>query len=142
LPVFLNRVLFHDPMPIKLLPTLFILIAPASVGFISYMRADRQPGPLRASVLFYFGVFTFLMLTTMLPEVPQSSLLHVLVGLHLSPGRPDPQSFFLMHKVTGQDCCSSRSPPGLLALTTLVVLLVLVRTIGLAARGGLCVAED
>jgi tellurite resistance protein len=64
LSIFMNRVIFHHPIPAKLVPTLFILIAPASVGFISYMRlTDSLDGFAR--VLFYFGVFTALMLVTM-----------------------------------------------------------------------------
>lgn len=36
--LFLNRAVFHSQMPEKLMPTLFILIAPPAVGFISYFR--------------------------------------------------------------------------------------------------------
>ncbi len=36
--IFLNRVIFHDQMPQKFIPTLFILIAPPAVGFISYYK--------------------------------------------------------------------------------------------------------
>jgi len=34
--VIMNRIIFHNPLPQKLLPTLFILIAPPAIGFISY----------------------------------------------------------------------------------------------------------
>lgn len=34
--VIMNRIIFHNPLPDKLMPTLFILIAPPSVWFISY----------------------------------------------------------------------------------------------------------
>ncbi|MEN8118392.1 MAG: SLAC1 anion channel family protein [Bacteroidota bacterium] len=36
--IFLNRVIFHHQLPQKFMPTLFILIAPPAVGFLSYMR--------------------------------------------------------------------------------------------------------
>ncbi len=139
LAVFLNRVMFHDPMPIKLLPTLFILIAPASVGFIAYMKLTGQLDPF-ARVLFYFGVFTFLMLATMLPEFRKVPFFMSWWG-YTFPLDAFTISFFLMHKVTGV-MLFKQIAAGLLALTTLVVLMVLVRTIALAARGGLCVAED
>ena len=36
--IFFNRVVFHDQMPQKFIPTLFILIAPPAVGLLSYVR--------------------------------------------------------------------------------------------------------
>jgi tellurite resistance protein len=40
--IFLNRVIFHDQLPQKFMPTLFILIAPPAVGFIAYMRIAQS----------------------------------------------------------------------------------------------------
>ena len=137
--VFLNRVMFHDPMPIKLLPTLFILIAPASVGFIAYIKLTGSLDPF-ARVLFYFGVFTFLMLATMLPEFRKVPFFMSWWG-YTFPLDAFTISFFLMHKVTGT-LIFKQIAGGLLLLTTLVVVMVLVRTIALACRGGLCVPED
>ncbi len=36
--IILYRIVFHHQMPAKFLPTLFIFIAPAAVGFISYVK--------------------------------------------------------------------------------------------------------
>jgi len=36
-PVLTNRILFHGMLPAKLVPTLFILLAPPSVGFLSWL---------------------------------------------------------------------------------------------------------
>ena len=36
--IILNRVIFHNPFAPKFMPTLFILIAPPSIGFLSYMK--------------------------------------------------------------------------------------------------------
>ena len=38
LTIVFNRVLFHNPLPPKLLPTLAILIAPPAVGFVAYVK--------------------------------------------------------------------------------------------------------
>jgi tellurite resistance protein len=38
LTIVFNRILFHNPMPPKLLPTLAILIAPPAVGFVAYFK--------------------------------------------------------------------------------------------------------
>src|SRR5690625_4721124 len=36
--IFFNRVFFQQPLPNKLLPTFFILMAPPAIGFVSYIR--------------------------------------------------------------------------------------------------------
>lgn len=38
LTIVFNRILFHNPLPPKLLPTLAILIAPPAVGFVGYAK--------------------------------------------------------------------------------------------------------
>jgi tellurite resistance protein len=38
LTLVMNRLIFHDPLPARLLPTLVILIAPPAVAFIAYVR--------------------------------------------------------------------------------------------------------
>lgn len=139
LAVLLYRLLFHDAMPIKLLPTLFILIAPASVGFIAYMKLTGSLDPF-ARVLFYFGVFTALMLFTMLGEFRKVPFFLSWWG-YTFPLDAFTISFFLMHKVSGI-LFFKQAAAVLLALTTLVVLVVAVRTVLLAARGGICLPED
>lgn len=42
LTVILYRLVFHDPLPEKLTPTLFILIAPPAVGCLAYYRLSGQ----------------------------------------------------------------------------------------------------
>jgi tellurite resistance protein len=59
--LFFNRVFFHDPLPEKLLPTLFILIAPPAVGFIAYFKLTGSFNDF-ARVLYYFAMFTVLLL--------------------------------------------------------------------------------
>ena len=36
--IILNRIIFHNQLAVKFMPTLFILIAPPAVGFISYFK--------------------------------------------------------------------------------------------------------
>jgi len=59
--VFYNRIFFHHPLPEKLTPTLFLLIAPPAVGFISYIKLTGQIDPF-AKVLYYFALFNFIVL--------------------------------------------------------------------------------
>lgn len=59
--VFVNRIIFHSPLPEKLLPTLFILIAPPAIGFVSIVKLSGEINDL-AKVLYYFSSFLILLL--------------------------------------------------------------------------------
>jgi tellurite resistance protein len=59
------RILFHDPIPAGLLPTLFILIAPPAIGFIAYVRLTGELDAF-ARILYYSGLFLTLLLFTQL----------------------------------------------------------------------------
>ena len=62
-----NRMFFHEPLPQKLLPTLFILIAPHAVGFISYVKLNGAVDNF-AHILFYAAIFLVLLLVVQLPK--------------------------------------------------------------------------
>lgn len=62
LAVLLNRFFFHPMMPAKLLPTLFILIAPPAVGFISWVKLHGGNIDDVARILYYFALFTTLLM--------------------------------------------------------------------------------
>ena len=139
LAVFIYRILFHDPMAPKLLPTLFILIAPASVGFIAYTKLTGSFDPF-SRILFYFGVFTALMLFTMVGEFRKVPFFLSWWG-YTFPLDAFTISFFLMYKMSGL-LFFKQAALVLLVVTTLVVLNVLIRTIFQAARGQICIPED
>ncbi len=61
--IIFNRVLFHNPLPGKLMPTFFILIAPPAVGFIAYTKLSGDIDNF-ARVLYYGGLFLTLMFFT------------------------------------------------------------------------------
>ncbi len=61
--IFFNRIIFHNRMPPKMMPTFFILIAPPSVGFIAYLKLHPALDPF-AQILFGFGLFLTLLLFT------------------------------------------------------------------------------
>jgi tellurite resistance protein len=64
LAVLLNRFFFHPMMPSKLLPTLFILIAPPAVGFISWLKLHHGALDDMGRILYYFALFTALLLAS------------------------------------------------------------------------------
>jgi tellurite resistance protein len=64
LTIVMYRMIFHRSIPDRLLPTLFILIAPPAVGFIAYVKLT---GGLDATarILFFFAVFMLAFLATL-----------------------------------------------------------------------------
>jgi tellurite resistance protein len=63
--ILLYRLVFHNPLPERLLPTLFILIAPPAVGFIAYVKITGAVDSM-ARILYYFGLFVFIL---MIPQL-------------------------------------------------------------------------
>lgn len=63
--IIFNRLIFHTPIPERMLPTLFILIAPPAVGFLSYTTLIKATSidPF-AHFLYYAGVLFFILLAT------------------------------------------------------------------------------
>ncbi len=64
--LFFYRIFFHHPLPQKLLPTFFILLAPPAVGFIAYVKLSGGLDAF-ANILYFFGLFIFLFLLVQLP---------------------------------------------------------------------------
>lgn len=54
--ILFNRIIFHNQLAVKFMPTLFILIAPPAVGFISYYKLF---GSLDPFALFLFSIALF-----------------------------------------------------------------------------------
>ena len=59
--IFLYRAIFHKPLPDKLMPTFFILIAPPSIAFVAYFKMTGGIDGF-AKVLYFFAVFTAMLL--------------------------------------------------------------------------------
>ncbi|WP_035691127.1 SLAC1 anion channel family protein [Azospirillum halopraeferens] len=61
-PILLYRVIFHDMMPARLVPTLVIFLAPPAVGFLSWMQLNGGVLDAGARLLFFTALFTALLL--------------------------------------------------------------------------------
>ncbi len=57
------RILFHEPLPNRVLPTLYILIAPPAVGFLAYTQLVGELDAA-ARMLYFIGLFLTLLLLT------------------------------------------------------------------------------
>lgn len=62
--VLLNRIIFHNQLAIKFMPTMFILIAPPAVGFIAYFKMFDVVDTF-AIVLFNLALFFTLLVAFM-----------------------------------------------------------------------------
>ena len=65
LTIFFNRIIFHNPLPERLVPTLCILLAPPSIGFIALAELYGEVSDVIAS-MYYLATFFFLLLLAQL----------------------------------------------------------------------------
>ncbi|MBN2605927.1 MAG: SLAC1 anion channel family protein [Thiotrichales bacterium] len=63
--ILVYRIIFHPPIMDRLIPTLFIFIAPPAVGFISYVKLSGSIDGF-AYVLYFFALFFTLFLASTL----------------------------------------------------------------------------
>lgn len=136
--VFFNRIIFHNPLPNKLLPTFFILIAPPAVGFISYFKLTHQIDGL-ANVLYYFALFMLLLL---LVQIRLFARIEFFLSwwAYSFPIAAMTIATFLMHKQTGNSMFEVLAF-ALLTLLSLLILGLSVRTLRAIMCNEICVEE-
>ena len=136
--IVLYRIIFHHPLPRKLLPTLFILIAPAAVGFVAYVKLTGTLDNF-ARVLFYFGLFLFMLL---LIEFNRFRKLPYFVSwwAYTFPMDALTISVILFYAKT-KIAFFGYLAWGLMGITTTLILYVLYQTMAAARRGEICVPE-
>ncbi len=134
----LNRMMFHDPMPEKLLPTMFILIAPPAVGFISYIKLTGTLDSF-ARILFYSAMFLLLLL---LSQVPRFSRIKFFMSwwAYSFPLAASAIAAQLMYINLGQPFYYYLAL-GLLSLATVVIALLFFRTLQAVIRNEICLPE-
>ncbi len=59
--IVFNRIIFHQPIAEKLIPTMFILFAPPMIGFIALAKLLGGLNPF-GNLLYYFGLFLFILI--------------------------------------------------------------------------------
>lgn len=63
LTLVVNRLMFHDPLPGKMVPTLMILVAPPAVAFTAWLRLNDEVGPFGHFLLSTAYVFALIVAT-------------------------------------------------------------------------------
>ena len=136
--IVLYRVIFHDALPLRLTPTLFVLLPPPAIGYVSYVALTGQVDPF-AQVLVNGALFLTIVLLAKfrrflgLPFAVSwwafTFPLDAVALAALEHGHRFPLGFWPWVS------------PLLLALATAVVAVVSVRTLASIARGSLFVPE-
>jgi tellurite resistance protein len=141
LPLFaivLNRIVFHQPLPDRLRPTLFILIAPPAVGCLAYLKLAGGIDAF-ARILYFFGLFLTLLLLTQLPRLGRIAF-YLSWWAYSFPLAAITVASFAMAEQTG---ISGYRQIGfvLLTLTSLLIAGLLLRTGIAVARRQICQPE-
>ena len=62
--IVMNRLFFHEPLPERLTPTLFILIAPPAVAFVAWLKLNGGAIDPFAQILYNVALFLTLLLAS------------------------------------------------------------------------------
>lgn len=139
LAVLLNRFFFHPMIPSKLLPTLFILIAPPAVGFISWVRLHNGMVDDTARIFYYFALFITLLLIVQAKYFIKVSFALPWWAYTFPVAAMTIATAVMAEKVGGG--FFTLLFPVLLAILVVLVSVVCVRTVIAMARGEICVPE-
>ena len=139
LAVLLNRFFFHPMLPGKLLPTLFILIAPPAVGFVSWVKLHNGVVDDVARILYYFGLFTTLLLFSQLKHFVKLAFSLPWWAYSFPMAAMTIASTIMLEKVGG--IFFAALVPVLLLLLVLLVSMLTIRTLLAMLRGQICVPE-
>jgi len=138
LTIIFNRVIFHGSLPERLMPTLFILIAPPAVGFLSYVKLTGEVDAF-ARILYYAALFFTILLIAQLRWFTRLKFF-LSWWAYSFPLAAITIATLAMFKHTG-DPMFLRLSGILLAIATVVITALLLRT-GLAVvRREICLAE-
>ncbi len=138
LTIIFYRVIFHDPLPGRLLPTLFILVAPPAVGFIAYEGMIDGIDPF-ARILFNIALFMTLLLATQIRRFAALSFF-LSFWAYSFPLAAVTIASMVYHQQTGASWALGLSAL-LLAVTSVVIAWLIVLTVRAASRDQICVPE-
>ena len=136
--IFFYRIIFHHPLPEKLLPTFFILIAPPAVGFISYVKLTGVVDPF-ARVLYYFAIFMSLLLFSQV-NIFYRIKFYLSWWAYSFPISSLAIASILMYHKTGEPMFESVAYIYILILCTIIAVLI-IKTLAAVSREEICNEE-
>jgi len=138
LTLVVNRLIFHDPLPARLQPTLVILIAPPAVGFVAYLQLTGgldHFAHVLLEIAYVFAIVVLIQLPKLL-RLPFAmsfwALSFPLAALTIATLKYGALAGSGFHLHLGQ---------GLLALLLLTIAILAGRTLLAIARGEICQPE-
>ncbi|MBU0654565.1 MAG: SLAC1 anion channel family protein [Gammaproteobacteria bacterium] len=137
--IIFYRILFHTPLDARLLPTLFILIAPPAVGFIAYTKLTGGELDSFARFLYFSGLFLTLLLFSQFNRF--AKLQFALSWWAYSfPTAAITIASFVMYEKLGKAFYLWLGT-GLLTILSVLVTALFVRTAMAAYKGKICTPE-
>ncbi|MEI7843017.1 MAG: SLAC1 anion channel family protein [Gallionellaceae bacterium] len=137
--VLFNRFFFHPMMPSKLLPTLFIFIAPPAVGFIAWIKLHNGVVDDTAHILYYFALFITLLLFSQLKyfikvpfALPWWAYSFPMAAITIA-------TMIMAEKIGGT--LFTALAIFLLSALIMLIAMLLIKTVRAMMRGEICVAE-
>ena len=135
----MNRFFFHNPVPTKLLPTLFILIAPPAVGFVAWMRLHKGVLDDPGRILYYAALFTTLLLFFQWKQFVKVKFALPWWAYSFPTAAITIASTIMLEKIGG--VFFTTLVTSLLVFLTSLVVLLIVKTIQAIAKGEICEPE-
>jgi tellurite resistance protein len=137
--IVLTRIIYHEQLPAKALPTLFILLAPPSVGVAAYLQLNGGVFDGVAHILFGFALFVTMLLASM-------GRLFLSLPFGLSwwaftfPSASMTIASMIYHDFMPGPVTAALAA-GFLAATTVIISLVAARTVAAVISGELFIPE-
>ncbi|MEA2002238.1 MAG: SLAC1 anion channel family protein [Actinomycetota bacterium] len=136
--IVFNRMIFHAPIPARLFPTLFILIAPPAVGFIAYVRLTDGLDAF-GRIMYYAALFLTLLLVS---QIDRFTRLEFFLSwwAYSFPMAAITIATMVMFEQTGERFFETAAYVLLVMVTVLVVFLATRTTMAVLAKE-ICVEE-
>ncbi|MBT3279908.1 MAG: C4-dicarboxylate ABC transporter [Campylobacteraceae bacterium] len=136
--IIFNRIIFHQQLAVKFVPTLFILIAPPAIGFVAYIKLF---GTLDFFAMFLFNIAIFF---TLLIAFMYKSFLGIKFFISwwafIFPLAAMTIASLLMYKLTNDTAVLYLSYT-MIATTTIIIVLVIYQTIKNMLNNEVCIQE-
>jgi len=139
--IVLYRLFFHDPLPAKLAPTLFILVAPPAVGFSSYIRLGGELNAF-SQLLYFDALFIALLLSLQIVRFIKTPFALSAWGYSF-PLAALTAATFVMSEICADESQKIYANFGLflLGVITLIIAFLFIRTLAWIFSGKVFVAE-
>jgi tellurite resistance protein len=138
LTIVMYRLFFHAPLPERLTPTLFILVAPPAVSCVSYVTLSGGVDAF-ARILYYTAVFLTILLASNAMRFLRTPFFLSAWAYSFPLAAVTIASLMMTHRVGGIVFATLAGV--LLAVSTMVVLALVWRTAVAVARHEICVEE-